>query len=437
MPMRTSLASQLRVTTQTVLLSQLLRLPDAAVDEAIDREVADNPALERRPAAQRFRPPRAAPDTDPFDGVPSRESPLDLLFSQARLLVPVEDLAVVGYLLDCLDEHGFLRATEDDLARETKLSPARVARAIAWLQRLDPPGIGARDLRECFQLQCLDLESRSVDCRAPRRILDAAWNAFTRQEWRRVARLSGLSLPDVEAAVAFMRERLYPYPLLLAPGDRDSPPPLAQPDLIVRRLDGDGLSGLVVDAPAPYLAELRISAVYQRAIRAAAPTGGATDPAAWAWLQQAVGRARLFIDALERRRSTLERIGAYLVEQQADFFADGPRSLKPLTRTDAARALGLHESTVSRAVSDKVLQLPNGRLVALSDLFDGSLAAKACLREIVAASDEPLSDRELADQMRLRSFDLSRRTVTQYREEMGIPRMGLRGRGKTLEARSP
>ncbi|MCW5881379.1 MAG: hypothetical protein KIS91_10650 [Anaerolineae bacterium] len=438
MPMTMRLAPQLRVTTQMVLVSHLLGLANAAIEEAVTRELADNPALERAPV--RRRRPRDGPDVfaaDPFESVPATATVIDQLLDQARLLVPAADLELVGYLLYCLDEHGFLRTSSEALAQELGVSRERIEGAIAWLHQLEPAGVGARDLQECFRLQCLDLAARGVDCSALRRIIDEAWAAFVQQHWRQVARQTGLHVAEVHTAVNLMRERMYPYPLMLASDGPNSADLLPEPDMIIRYAPGDGAGAFSVEVPATYLAELRIRAAYQRAIRAAAPIGGATDPAAWQWLHQAVGRAHLFIDALGRRQAILQRLGEFLVAYQPDFLARGPRFLKPLTRRDAARSLGVHESTISRAVSDKIVQLPSGRLMELRALFDGSLAAKAAIFEMLASDAGTLSDREIAERLRLQSFDLSRRTVTQYREELGIPRMGLRSRDHPLSHRRP
>jgi RNA polymerase sigma-54 factor len=160
---------------------------------------------------------------------------------------------------------------------------------------------------------------------------------------------------------------------------------------------------------------------------------GGPGPDGRQWICQAIERARMFMAALEHRWGTLRRIGEFLVCYQADFFARGPRYLKPLTRAEVARQLGVHESTISRAVSDKIVQLPNGRLVEMSDLFDRSLAAKEAIRELLASADGPLSDGEIATKLQEASFHLARRTVAKYRSQLHMPAMGHR---KVLAERS-
>jgi RNA polymerase sigma-54 factor len=303
------------------------------------------------------------------------------------------------------------------------VSPERLARHIAWLHQLEPPGIGARDIRECLLLQCTDLEARGFDCKAARQILSAAWEPFVNQRWASVAKLTGLAHQDIEAARQFMHDNLYPYPLLMVPDVADDNDQLAYPDLVIRHTDGTGR--FTVEVPAAHAYQLTINPAF----RMVTHTEGVTDSALVAheheWIAQSIERARTFIHALDQRYTTLRRIGEFLVEYQSDFLQRGPKYLRPLTRSEAARQLDLHESTLSRAVSDKVVQLPGGKLIELDDLFDGSLAAKAVLRELVN-SDGTLSDRELALRLQSASFNLSRRTVAKYRAQLRIPAHGRR-----------
>jgi len=133
-------------------------------------------------------------------------------------------------------------------------------------------------------------------------------------------------------------------------------------------------------------------------------------------------RTRFFIDCVRRRWRTLKRVAELVVEYQREFLERGVRYLRPLTRAEVATRLNLDEGTVSRATANKYALLPNGRLMPFSDFFDSSLGVKDVLRELIL-SEEPgrrFSDEELAKLMQVRGFAMARRTVTKYREEMGI-----------------
>jgi RNA polymerase sigma-54 factor len=449
--MKSILTLQTRVTTQTVLASTLLRLPVAELEEAVRRELAENPALElveQAPIRKRTRVERSPAfedggdwensgnlkaantwdgfDQEPFERLAWTQSPRDQLLSQARLNAPDDVLEVVCCLVHALDEHGFLRLAEEELARNLGVACEHIGEGIAWLQKLDPPGIGARDLRECFLLQCAYLAARGIDCSLVVTILDSAWDSFSEQQWGAAARKARISPQELEVAIRFMRENLYPYPLSLVDGAPERGVALSHPDLIIHHLaDGDG-AAFFVEVAAAGRYRLRVAAAHQLAVKPARE--GTTRLAAEEreWAENAVERARRFIDAAEQRSETLRRIGQFVVEQQHDFFAHGPSHLKPLTRAAVAKALGVHESTVSRAVSDKVVQLPSRRLIELSNLFDGSLAAKEAIRRLIQTTGKPLSDRQIAEQLEEQSLCISRRTVAKYRAELGIMAMGQR-----------
>src|SRR5258708_37365235 len=133
-------------------------------------------------------------------------------------------------------------------------------------------------------------------------------------------------------------------------------------------------------------------------------------------------RARFFIDCIHRRWRTLKRVAELVVDYQHEFLAKGVRYLRPLTRAEVATRLNLDERTVSRATANKYALLPNGRLMSISDFFDGSLGVKDVLRELIASEESKhrLSDDELARLLSARGIPMARRTVTKYREEMGI-----------------
>ena len=446
MAVKIAMSPQLRVTTQTVLGSQLLRLAEAGIEEAIAREIVDNPALEcidldwshdrssyRSIGAHEKRSFLTDDDEgDVVEHVAERESVRDSLIHQARLLVPKEVFANVAYLIHSLDEHGFLITSFEELTQDMGISPELLDGAIAWLQQLDPPGLGARDIQECFSLQCLALEKRGLDCQIVRCILNQAWKAFTKQDWRHVARLSKCSLSEVHEAVHFIRHHCYLFPVFLLSDTPDDEPVFLRPDLVVRQSNQGEVITFTVEVPAADAIHLHINPAYRQSLGTSADYVGVLTSDERAWIQQAVERARTFMSALEQRYATLRQIGEFLISYQVDFFISGRRYLKPLTRAEVAQALGIHPSTVSRAVSDKILQLPDGRLIAMNTLFDASLAAKEALRELLTSCTEPISDSQIVERLRSQSFDLSRRTVAQYREELGIPSRSHRTRSQAL-----
>ncbi len=140
------------------------------------------------------------------------------------------------------------------------------------------------------------------------------------------------------------------------------------------------------------------------------------------YIHQHGDRARFFVDCIHRRWRTLKRVAELVVDYQREFLEKGIRYLRPLTRAEVAARLSLDEGTVSRATANKYALLPNGRLIPFSDFFDSSLGIKDIIRELIQ-NEEPrhrLSDEDLARLLTMQGTPLARRTVTKYREEMGI-----------------
>jgi RNA polymerase sigma-54 factor len=420
---------KLTVTARQVLCSRVLQLAGAELPELLRREMEQNPALEARvvppqrdasgwAGAPRQRPTASGPvPAGSIEQVRERPSPRAALEAQIGLLAKDDERDVAVYLLHCLDEHGYLKRELAELAAELETTPERVEQALRTLQQLEPPGIGARDLRECLLLQCDHLGDASSAGATTRRIVAEAWDDVAGQRWGAVARRLHLSQAELRAARAFIRQRLYPYPLFLVPDDRQEAGTFRQVDLVICRERAAGAGTYTLELPGESAVSLQISASFAAARHARE----ALSSGERAWIDEHVQRARLLIHAVAQRWQTLRRIGEFLIENQQNFLDRGPLYLKPLTRADLAGALALHPSTVGRAVRDKVVQLPDGRLTLLKDFFDDSLPAKAAIRRLVAQATEPLSDEAVAQQLAGQGIRLARRTVTKYRRQLGIP----------------
>jgi RNA polymerase sigma-54 factor len=164
----------------------------------------------------------------------------------------------------------------------------------------------------------------------------------------------------------------------------------------------------------------------------AAPLLAGTEPYAPHHIQEAmsdgdkdhirryVSRSKLFISNIAQRRETIRRITTCLVTIQDDFLRNGIRHLQPLTRAQVAQYLGLHESTVSRATADKYVMLPNRQVIPFSDFFQASLSAKDMIKELITTEPRPLTDKEIVQRLRDQGVRIARRTVTKYRNQLGI-----------------
>lgn len=318
----------------------------------------------------------------------------------------------VEFLLDRLDPGGFLDEPLSDLAEGAGLPPRVMERALIELQAADPAGVGARDVQEALRLQ---LERRAGDHRLAAAILEGYLDQLAKNRYSAISRALDAPEGEVQKACELIRT------LNPRPGSgfaaRENLAYITPDVLVVETRDHFEIS--TNDAMLP---RLRLSPYYEQLLR---DTG---DREVRAYLNEKANQAKWVLRSIEQRQSTLLRCAAWIVEQQEDFFRFGPGRLRAVIMSEAARDLGVHESTVSRAVKDKYLQCGRG-IYPLSYFFSRSLgregtspmAAKVLLKELVEGETHPLSDQKLSQEMAARGYTLSRRTVAKYREELGIP----------------
>lgn len=353
--------------------------------------------------------------------------------------VPPATLAAGRLLVEAIDDDGLLSSDLTSIAAQSTaaeggpFTEATLAEVLPLVQNhLEPPGVGARDIRESLLLQLeskLDpdrwIEAPAADDRAA--INDAIlmvrdhYDDLLENRLPRIVQRSGLSMERVEAAKERLRR------LTTSPGRDliDDDPERVIPDVMVEYdAENDRYVAALWDGPLP---PLRVSPNY--AAMAERPD---VDAATRTFLQEGIRSATWLIDAITQRRSTLLKVVEVVLERQRDWFDQGPGHLKPLPMTDVADKLGVHVATVSRAVSGKWLQTPRG-LVELRKFFTGGTetedgqsvsweAVRTMLQEEVDAEDKahPLSDEALAARLKARGVTIARRTVVKYREQMGI-----------------
>jgi RNA polymerase sigma-54 factor len=413
---------------------ELLACPLPELEAEITRQVAENPALEvlEEPA----EPPESAP-AEPWrlrwsadedggeDAVARLPAPVSLRdhlrWHFLALCNPPEQRRLGLQLIDELDDDGYLRTPIGELAMRLQVSVLAVEAALEAVWSLDPPGVGARDLRECLLLQLRQLALSGGRHALAQRLLEECWEDFSARRLPACARRLRASPLAVSAAAEFISRHCQPYPgrRFTAAWQPASAP--ARPEVAVR--DNPG-------SPPPYRAavvetrrlQLTLDRTYRdldQAVRA-----GAALPADEAEHVQALVRAaRTFIASLNQRSETVRRVTELAANEQADFVARGPQHLKPLTRIAVARRLGLHESTVGRAVAGKHVELPSREVVRLDAFFDGGQPLRAAIEQLLAAEDKgrPLSDQQLADRLAALGFDVARRTVAKYRGLLKVP----------------
>ena len=324
-----------------------------------------------------------------------------------------------------LDDNGRLLVSPEEIAREAggEVPREQAEEAIKIVQAMDPPGVGARDLKESLLLQ---LEHFGGDHSFLRTLIQEHLEDILMNRLPKVCRKTGKTMEEVKEALEFLRH-LNPRPG--AEFGREVSYTVV-PDVIVEEVDGRYEIQVVRD-PLPVL---QISPVYKKLLKEAKK-----DKKVYEYLRKKIETARAFMDAIQQRQSTLHRICRVLVEKQKEFLEQGVEKLKPMKMQDVADAIGVHISTVSRAISGKYMQTPRG-IFELRRFFSTGTTnqegkklsqntIKEWVREIVNAEDKraPLSDDEIVERLhKEKGVKLARRTVTKYRKALGIPSSRLR-----------
>jgi RNA polymerase sigma-54 factor len=473
--MRTDM--RLRMAPRMIQSMEILQLPLMALQERIDQELSENPVLvdlRETPAPEaesEEAPPPAEPAATEFEATASTETEPEVegpeglmeddwtepfgegprlsrsalseeadrkhdamqnMASRPRSLL--DDLAdqlgfldaeptiraLAEYIIYNLDDNGYFNHDLNECIRDFggDVTLAQAEEALVLVQKLDPPGVGARNLRECLLLQL----TPDVPCRDILQILVA--NHLDDIEQNRlpaIEKKTGISIDKIKEALEHLR-RLNPRP-----GSQYVPESTQYvlPDLIVEPNEHGEYEVRLVDDHTPQLA---ISRYYQKQLK-----NKSTDPAAREFIQKRIQSARWLIESIEQRRNTLLKVARAIIEHQKDFLDKGPESIEPLKMQQIADRVHVHVTTVSRAVDDKWIQTPRG-IFSLKRFFGGGThttdgeevawdTIKQKLLEIIAKEDKgnPLSDEEIVEELGRHGFPVARRTVTKYRRTLHIP----------------
>lgn len=346
------------------------------------------------------------------------------VFRQIAPDLDPEDRKLAAHLLTNLNDDGFLSITLIEAARYLHVLPSRVEKVQRIIQRADPIGVGSCSTEEALLIQLEVLsESRPVPTLAEK-IIQEGMSLLSRRQYVELARQLKVPLNKVQEAARFISENLNPFPARCSWGEsttssRKENRVYYQPDMIISHVGDDAEGPLMVEIIMPLYGTLRVNPLYRQAMQ---ETDGEQKDA----LRGDMERANLFVKCLQQRNHTIQRLMQRVVSLQRDYILRGEKYLRPVTRAQIAQELEVHESTISRAVSNKSVQMPNGRIVPLSNFFDRSLNVRTVLRELISAEKYPLSDSELAEMLSEQGFTVARRTVAKYRAMEGILPANLR-----------
>ncbi|MBK8340188.1 MAG: RNA polymerase factor sigma-54 [Flavobacteriales bacterium] len=476
---------QQKLSPQQIQLMKLLQVPTAELEQRIKQEIEENPALEEGDEGADEEAPTEdqaiaesandgepeTPDADreeidlsdyfPDDDIPDyklqvnnrsaddedREVPLaggtsfqEALMQQLALRAIDERTELLGqHLIGNLDEDGYLRrdleAIVNDLAftQNVDCTKEDLEKVLREVHALDPAGIGARDLRECLLLQ-LERLPREVEVLTAKEVIDKYFEAFSKKHYDRIVERMEITEEDLKAAVEVI-VHLNPKPGNTA---RDSAKPTQEivPDFQVLAIDGQ-LELTLNGRNAP---ELRVSKQYRDMILEYQRNKKDKEQReALQFIKQKLDSAKWFIDAIKQRQNTLLTTMEAIMEHQRDFFLTGDETkLKPMILKDIAEKIHLDISTVSRVANSKYVQTNYGTYL-LKFFFSESLSTdsgeevstrevKKILHDAIEAEDKhkPLTDDELTALLKEKGYNIARRTVAKYREQLSISVARLR-----------
>lgn len=450
-----------KIDPKLIMANNILQLSSLELQQTVEQELAENPALEvpeddpcencEQPKTlcidcpfrkqtvssedmdlsvyELEQPIDFAADADDGEGdfisnIRSEITLQDHLTELLHALVPEEKWQIGEYIISNINESGYLEGMIEEVALDLNKDISEVEEVLSIIQTFDPPGIGARDLHECIKIQLERLQEDGEGNSVALAMVKEYWTEMLGGKIGRIARRLKVSAKDVFAGIEFIKKQLNPYP-----GDGFRPPyqnevengvASVKPDVVVRK----SAAGYEVEVNGSDQYLLNVNSKYRKMyddIKNGHEKNYNMDDKKH--IVEFVERADMFIRNINERRRTLRQITKAIVEYQQGYLETGSKAFsRPLTRTKIARMLKMHESTVSRATSNKYIQLPSEEVVPFEFFFDGAVSTKDMIRDLIAAEDKsnPLSDQQIANILEERGFDVARRTVVKYREAQKI-----------------
>jgi RNA polymerase sigma-54 factor len=358
-----------------------------------------------------------------FNSLIKQPSLQEQMLEQLRLSdADPKTAAVAEVIIGSIDESGYLRTQLPDIASAASADSEQVNSALKLVQSFEPPGIGARDLKECLLLQ---LErQKSQDKRLPK-LIRYHLEDIGKNRLPQIAKTMHISLDELTGLVEKIKD-LNPYPGSAVSPDNTV---FVIPELSVEKVNDD-FQIILNDEQIPHL---RISRMYMNLLEDPSTPKETRD-----YIREKIISGKMLIRSLEQRQSTIQRIAQVIVDSQHDFMQKGIEHMRPLTMQQVADKLGLHETTISRAIANKYIQTPIG-LFEFKFFFSGgyqtdegevlsSKSIKEKIRDMILKEDreKPLSDSKLSTMLKQSGLSVARRTVAKYREEMDIPPSNLR-----------
>lgn len=352
-----------------------------------------------------------------FDSLVAGTSLQENLLEQVRTSdIPEDQRQVAEMIIGNIDDFGFLQSSVEELAFSTNVDPAHIKAVLKVVQTFHPPGVGARDLRECLMIQ---LQRAGREHTVEYQIVERFMDALGRRRLPEIARGLNIEVDEVQDAVEKIGH-LEPRP------GRDFLPDNQQyimPEVFIQKMGEEW----VVTSNNEQVPHLRISNTYKDLMSQAD-----SSPEVREYIRDKIRAGKFLIKSIHQRQQTILNIAREIVKRQTDFLNKGPSALKPMTMVQVAEVVGVHETTVSRAVSGKYMETPQGvfemkyfftsGIMTSSGVGMSNTSVKGIITEMVSNEDsaKPLSDEEIVKLLGDKGIQIARRTIAKYRSELNI-----------------
>jgi len=358
-----------------------------------------------------------------FDSLVAGTSLQQMLMEQVHESdLPESDWSVAEIVIGNIDDYGYLKASVDEISLTANLAPQKILEVLAAIQKFDPVGVGARDLRECLLLQ---LERKGLRETLEYRIVSEFMEALGKRRIPEISRGTNATVEEVQEALERIAH-LEPRPGRAYLPDNDQ---YVLPEVFVTRLGED----FVVTTNNEHIPHLRISNTYKDLMAQGENTAEVKN-----YIREKIRAGKFLIKSLHQRQQTILNIGREIVKRQREFMEKGVAFLKPLTMVQVAEVVGVHETTVSRAVSGKYMDTPQG-IFEMKYFFtagiqtaNGAGVSNTSVKDMIADifkaenTGKPLSDQEVVKMLKEKGIVIARRTVAKYRAELNILPSNLR-----------
>jgi RNA polymerase sigma-54 factor len=358
-----------------------------------------------------------------FDSIVASTSLQEMLLEQVRESgLPEDKWPLAEMLIGNIDDYGYLKTSVEELSATTGVAQEQILEVLTAIQGFDPSGVGARDLRECLMLQ---LQRSGQEKTLEYKIISEFMEALGKRRIPEIARGTGQDVDDVQEALERIA-RLEPRPGRAFLPDNDQ---YILPEVFVAK-SGDEF---VVTTNNEQIPHLRISNTYKDLM-----SKRENSPEVRNYIREKIRAGKFLIKSLHQRQQTILNIGREIVHRQKEFMDKGVAFLKPLTMVQVAEVVGVHETTVSRAVSGKYMQTPQGMFemkyffTAGIQTADGGGMSNTSVKDMIADifkqedQSKPLSDQEVVEMLNAKGIVIARRTVAKYRTELNILPSNLR-----------